>query len=709
MFAASDISNAQSSAKAALDKSGLNKVRNIGIMAHIDAGKTTTTERVLYYTGKSYKMGEVDDGTAVMDWMEQEQERGITIQSAATTCYWKNHRINIIDTPGHVDFTVEVERALRVLDGAIIVICAVGGVEPQTETVWRQADKYKVPRIVFINKMDRLGADFERAFETIGKRLGITAIPVQIPYGAEDTFKGVIDLIEMKALVFKDESLGAEFSVEEIPADLLQKAKENRDRMLEMAAEYDDELTDAYLKGDKIESSLIHKALRNATLNASATCVFCGAAFRNKGIQPLLDAVVGYLPSPLDVPPVKGKRGKKPYDEISRKTADTESFTALVFKIMNDSYQGLMAFTRVYAGKAKLGQYIYNSNKQKRDRLGKILLMHSIKKEELKEMKAGDIVAISGLRDVSTGDTLCDQDKPIVLESIEFPEPVISIAIEPKTKADEDKLNESLTKLTNEDPSFKVKQDSDTGQKIISGMGELHLEIIAERLLREFKVQANVGKPQVAYKETITETVTQEEKFIKQTGGRGRYGHVVLKLSPNKNSAGFKFINSLKQGVIPKEFIPSIEKGSKEAMESGVLLGYPMLDIVVELLDGSYHQVDSTDVDFKIATNLAIQKACEMAKPVLMEPVMKGEIVAPEEFLSSVIGDMNSRRGKILSMEHRANARVITFDVPLSEMFGYATDLRSLTQGRAIYTMEFSNYSRIPTQIESQILSRYGK
>jgi elongation factor G len=683
----------------------LERTRNIGIMAHIDAGKTTTTERILYYTGINYKIGEVHEGTATMDWMVQEQERGITITSAATTCSWRDHRINIIDTPGHVDFTVEVERSLRVLDGAVAVFCSVGGVEPQSETVWRQADKYRVPRIAFINKMDRVGADFFRGVRMIRERLRANAVPVQLPIGTEESFRGVIDLIAMKAVLWDEDTLGARYRTEEIPAEHLEAAEQYREQLLEAVAESDDSLLEKYLNGQGISESEVREAVRRATLNITVIPVLCGAAFKNKGVQPLLDAVVDFLPAPTDVDAVQGVN---PHTEAteSRPAEDQAPFSALAFKIMTDPFVGTLTFMRVYSGVIESGSYVFNSTKGKKERIGRLLKMHANKREDIKEIYAGDIAAAVGLRDTTTGDTLCDDAHPIVLESIEFPAPVISIAIEPKTKADQEKLGVSLQKLASEDPSFRVATDRETGQTIISGMGELHLEIIVDRLLREFKVDANVGKPQVAYKETIRKTVEREGKFVRQTGGRGQYGHVVLRVEPLKAGAGFEFVDSTKGGVIPREYIPAVERGVRDAMETGGLAGYPMVDVKVALLDGSFHEVDSSEIAFKIAGSMAFKEATSKASPVILEPIMSVEVVVPEEFSGSVFGDLSGRRGRIQGMETRAGAQVITANVPLAEMFGYATDLRSMTQGRATYTMQFSHYEPVPQTISEEITAK---
>ena len=683
----------------------LDKTRNIGIMAHIDAGKTTTTERILYYTGITYKIGEVDEGTATMDWMVQEQERGITITSAATTCFWRDHRINIIDTPGHVDFTVEVERSLRVLDGAIAVFCSVGGVEPQTETVWRQADKYRVPRIAFVNKMDRVGADFFRVVRMIQDRLGAHPLPIQLPIGAEDHFKGIVDLVQMEAVLWDEESPGAKYRIEPIPEDLRGLAQEHREKLLEKLADCDESIMEQYLEGREIPAEELRRAIRKAGLDLKLVPVLCGAAFRNKGVQLLLDAVLDYLPSPLDVPPVKGKHPVSQKDE-ERAPRDDAPFSALAFKIMTDPFVGTLTFFRVYSGALFSGSSIYNSSKGKRERIGRLLKMHANKREEIKEVYAGDIAAAVGLRNASTGDTLCEETHPVLLESIEFPEPVISIAIEPKSKADQEKLGLSLQKLTVEDPSFRVRTDEETGQTIISGMGELHLEIIVDRLLREFNVGANVGKPQVAYKETIRRAVEHEGKFIRQTGGRGQYGHVYLKVEPQPAGAGFEFVDAVKGGAIPREYIPAVEDGVEEALESGPLAGYPMVDVKVTLLDGSYHEVDSSEIAFKIAGSLAYKEAVGKARPVLLEPIMAVEVVVPEEFMGEVIGDISSRRGKVIGMDSRPAAQVIEARVPLAEMFGYATDLRSMTQGRATYTMQFSHYEPVPAPISEEISAK---
>jgi elongation factor G len=684
----------------------LEKTRNIGIMAHIDAGKTTTTERVLYYTGINYKIGEVHEGTATMDWMVQEQERGITITSAATTCFWKDHRVNIIDTPGHVDFTIEVERSLRVLDGAVAVFCSVGGVEPQTETVWRQADKYGVPRLAFVNKMDRLGADFFRVVQMIQDRLGARPVVLQLPIGAEDKFAGIIDLLSMKAVVWEDESLGAKFHEEPIPSALQAEAEKYREKLLEAVADCDESIMEKYLEGIEVSESELRKGVRTGTLSLKIVPVVCGSAFRNKGVQPMLDAVVDYLPSPLDIPPVKGKEPGT--DTVSERPArDDAPFSALAFKIMTDPFVGTLSFFRVYSGSLTSGASIYNSTKSKRERVGRLLKMHANKREEIKEVYAGDIAAAVGLKTATTGDTLCDEDDPIVLESIDFPDPVISIAIEPKSKADQEKLGLSLQKLATEDPSFRVRTDEETGQTIISGMGELHLEIIVDRLLREFSVGANVGKPQVAYKETVRKAVEQQGKFIRQTGGRGQYGDVWIKLEPQKPGAGFEFVDAIRGGSIPREYIPAVEKGIKEATDNGALAGYPIVDVKVTLFDGSYHDVDSSEIAFKIAGSMAFKAAARKANPTLLEPIMSVEVVVPEDFMGDVIGDISSRRGKVLGMDTRPAAQAIDARVPLAQMFGYATDLRSMTQGRATYTMQFSHYEPVPAAVAEGIIAKF--
>lgn len=683
----------------------LEKTRNIGIMAHIDAGKTTTTERVLYYTGVTYKMGEVDEGTAVMDWMVQEQERGITITSAATTCFWKDHRINIIDTPGHVDFTIEVERSLRVLDGAVALFDSVAGVEPQSETVWRQANKYGVPRIAFMNKMDRVGADFFMGVNSMLERLGANPVPIQIPIGAEDEFRGSIDLVRMKAVYFDDETLGARYTEDDIPNSLIPYARQYREKMLEALSDVDENIMERFLGGEEISVEDIKAAIRKGTIEMKLTPVLCGSAFRNKGVQLLLDAIVDYLPSPLDIPPVTGVvpgNGSK----IIRHADDSEPFSALAFKVMTDPFVGHLTFIRVYSGVLSAGSYVYNSTKDTNERIGRLLKMHANKSEELKEVSAGDIAAVVGLKNTLTGDTLCDKEHPIMLESIEFPEPVMSVAIEPKTKADQEKLSQSLSKLAQEDPSFKVSFNEETGQTIISGMGELHLEIIVDRLLREFKVSANIGRPQVAYKETIKAASKAEGKFVRQSGGRGQYGHVFIEVEPLEGGKGFKFDSKIVGGIIPKEYIPAVEKGIKEATERGILAGYPVVDVKVTLYDGSYHEVDSSEMAFKIAGSMAFREAAKKARPVLLEPIMGVEIVTPEEYIGDVIGDLNSRRGKVQNIERRGNVQVIRAQAPLSEMFGYATDLRSKTQGRSTYTMQFSHYEEVPKGVSEGIIAK---
>jgi elongation factor G len=673
-------------------------------MAHIDAGKTTTTERILYYTGVTYKIGEVDEGTAVMDWMVQEQERGITITYAATTCLWKDYKINIIDTPGHVDFTIEVERSLRVLDGAVAVFDSVAGVEPQSETVWRQADKYGVPRIAFMNKMDRVGADFFMSVNSMIERLGANPVPVQIPIGAEDEFRGPIDLVRMKALYFDDETLGAKYTEGDVPDKLMPYALEYREKMLEALSDVDENIMEKFLGREEISIDEIKAAIRKGTLEMKLTPVICGSAFRNKGVQLLLDTIVDYLPSPFDVPPVIGKM---PGDgsNIIRHAEDNEPFSAIAFKVMTDPFVGQLTFIRVYSGVLSAGSYVYNSTKDIKERVGRLLKMHANKREEIKEVSAGDIAAVVGLKSTLTGDTLCDEKNPVILESIEFPEPVMAVAIEPKTKADQEKLSQSLAKLTQEDPSFRVSFNEDTGQTIISGMGELHLEIIVDRLLREFKVGANVGKPQVAYKETIRTVSKAEGKFVRQSGGRGQYGHVYIKIEPLETDKGFEFVNEIVGGTIPREYIPAVGKGIKEALERGILAGYPVVDIRATLYDGSYHEVDSSEMAFKIAGSMAFREAAKKAKPVILEPIMSIEVVSPEEYMGDVIGDISSRRGKIQNIERRGNAQVIKSHAPLSEMFGYATDLRSKTQGRATYTMQFFHYEEVPKGVSEGIIS----
>jgi elongation factor G len=686
----------------------LSRFRNIGIMAHIDAGKTTTTERVLYYTGVSYKIGEVHEGTATMDWMPQEQERGITITSAATTCFWKRdgdeYRINIIDTPGHVDFTIEVERSLRVLDGAVAVFDAVAGVQPQSETVWRQADKYNVPRIAFINKMDRPGADFDHSVETIQIRLSANPVSIQMPIGAEDQFKGIIDLIRMKAITWRDETKGAEYVEEEIPANMKDAALAARDRMIEAVANADDEIAEKYLEGEPVSEAEIRAALRRGCIAIKLVPVVCGSAFKNKGVQPLLDAVIDYLPSPMDIAAVTGTDKKG--NEVERKADDKAPFSALVFKIMADKHVGQLSFTRIYSGTVKSGSYVYNSTKDSRERAGRILKMHANKREDVDEAYAGEIVALAGLKNVTTGDTICAESHPVILEAMEFPAPVISLAIEPKTRQDQDKLGVALGRLAQEDPSFRVTTDQETNQTIISGMGELHLEIIVDRLKREYNVEANVGKPQVAYRETIRRAAKGEEKYARQTGGRGQYGHAVLEIEPNEAGKGFEFVNEIVGGVIPREYIPAVEKGVVEAMEGGILAGYEMVDIRVRLVFGSYHEVDSSEMAFKIAGSIAFKDAAKKAGPVLLEPVMKVEVVTPEEYMGAVTGDLSSRRGRIEGMATRPGTQIITAMVPLAEMFGYETDLRSMTQGRASSTMHFARYEEAPKGISEEIIAR---
>ncbi|MBJ6725857.1 elongation factor G [Geomesophilobacter sediminis] len=683
----------------------LEMTRNIGIMAHIDAGKTTTTERILFYTGVTHKIGEVHEGAATMDWMEQEQERGITITSAATTCHWRDHRINIIDTPGHVDFTIEVERSLRVLDGAVAVFCSVGGVEPQSETVWRQADKYGVPRIAFINKMDRIGADFFRGVNMIKDRLKANPVPLQIPIGSEENYKGIVDLITMKGIVWNDETMGAQYDEIEIPADLVDQANEYREALIEEVSSHDDVLMEKYLGGEEISNEELKKAIRQATIDIKICPVICGSAFKNKGVQNLLDAVLDYLPAPTDIPAIKGIDANTEA-EIERPASDTAPFAALAFKIMTDPFVGQLCFFRVYSGVMNSGSYVYNSTKGKRERVGRILKMHANKREEIKEVYAGDIAAAVGLKYTTTGDTLCLEDNPVILESIEFPEPVISIAIEPKTKADQEKLGISLGKLASEDPSFRVKTDEETGQTIISGMGELHLEIIVDRLMREFKVEANVGKPQVAYRETITKKVKVEGKFVRQSGGRGQFGHVWLEIEPQEPGKGYEFVDAIKGGVVPREYIPAVDKGIREACDTGVMAGYPVVDVKVTLVDGSYHEVDSSEMAFKIAGSMGFKEGCTKASPSLLEPIMSVEVVVPEEYMGDVIGDLNSRRGRIMGMEGRAGAQVVASMVPLAQMFGYSTDLRSATQGRATYTMTFDHYEPVPKSVAEEIVAK---
>jgi len=685
----------------------LEKTRNIGIMAHIDAGKTTTTERILYYTGRSYKIGEVHEGTAVMDWMVQEQERGITITSAATTSFWNDYRINIIDTPGHVDFTMEVERSLRVLDGAIAILDAVSGVEPQTETVWRQADKYQVPRLVYVNKMDRVGADYFRCLAMLKDRLGAHPVAIQIPIGREDHFRGVVNLVEQTAFVWDetDETLGQKYTVQDIPADMLPLVKEYRDKMIEGLAEVDEHLMEKYLGEEKITPEEIKAAIRAGTISMKLFPVICGASFKNKGVQPMLDCVVDYLPSPLDIPPMKGVNPDTG-DIVTREAVATAPFSALAFKIMNDPFVGQLVFVRVYSGTLNSGSGVYNSTRERKERVGRLVRMHANKREEIESVSAGDIAAVVGLKDTRTGDTLCDPNKPIVLESMDFPIPVIAVAIEPKTKADEEKLGLSLARLALEDPTFKVNVDAETNQTLIHGMGELHLEIIVDRLLREFKVDANVGKPQVAYRETVRQKAESQGRFVRQTGGRGQYGDVWLEIEPGEPGTGFVFENKLKGPAIPREYVPAVEKGVKEAAETGVLAGYPVVDIRVALTDGSYHEVDSSEMAFKIAASMGFKEGCRKAKPVLLEPVMDVEVVCPSDYQGAVVGDLNSRRGKIIAMEARASAQVIRANVPLGQMFGYATDVRSMTQGRATYTMQFARYEEVPRPIAEEIIAK---
>jgi elongation factor G len=691
----------------------LERIRNIGIMAHIDAGKTTTTERVLFYTGITYKIGEVHDGTAVMDWMEQEQERGITITSAATTCFWKDIRVNIIDTPGHVDFTAEVERSLRVLDGAVAVFDAVSGVEPQSETVWRQADKYRVPRLCFVNKMDRIGADFMRTLGQIETKLGGNPVAVQLPIGSEDNFRGVIDLVEMKAITYKDETMGADYIVDDIPADLAGLAAEYREKLVEKVSEYDDKLLEKYLGGEEVTADEIRAVLRARTIasvrdeKAAFVPVLCGTAFKNKGVQPLLDAVVHYLPSPIDIPAMIGLDPEKAEPtEIERKAADDEPFSALAFKIMTDPFVGQLTFIRIYSGKLEAGTGVYNATKGRHERVGRLLKMHANKREEIKEVYAGDICAAVGLKQISTGDTICDDKHPIVLESMDFPEPVISLAIEPKTKSDQEKLGMGLAKLMAEDPTFRVKTDDQTGQVVIAGMGELHLEIIVDRLKREFSVEASVGRPQVAYKETLTRPADGDGRFVRQTGGRGQFGHAKIHLHPGEPGSGFIFENNIVGGSIPKEFIKPIEQGIEEALTRGVLAGYPIDDVRIELYDGSFHDVDSSEMAFKIAGSMAFQDAAKKAKPVLLEPVMRVEVVVPKDNMGDVMGDLAGRRGKIESQEDRGGTQIVNARVPLSEMFGYATDLRSRTQGRATYSMHFDRYEPAPSNVSQEVVAR---
>jgi elongation factor G len=692
-------------------KTPIERYRNIGIMAHIDAGKTTTTERVLFYTGVSHKIGEVHDGAAVMDWMEQEQERGITITSAATTTYWKGmeqqfpeHRVNIIDTPGHVDFTIEVERSLRVLDGACAVFCAVGGVEPQSETVWRQGNKYSVPRMAFVNKMDRQGADFLRVVGQIKDRLGANPVPIQLPIGAEENFQGVIDLIKMKAIYWEEANMGIAFEEKEIPAELADQAAECREQMVEAAAEANEELMERYLEEGDLGADDIRKGLRLRTLANEIVPALCGSAFKNKGVQAMLDAIIDYMPSPIDVPAIRGILDND--EEAERPSNDEAPFAALAFKIATDPYVGTLTFFRVYSGVLNSGDTIFNPVKGKRERIGRILQMHSNSREEIKEVRAGDIAAAVGLKDVTTGDTLCDRDKPITLERMEFPEPVISVAVEPKTKSDQEKMGLALSKLAQEDPSFRVRTDEESGQTIISGMGELHLEIIVDRMKREFNVEANVGAPQVAYRETIRKAIEQEGKFVRQSGGRGQFGHVWIKLEPQQPGTGYEFENKIVGGVIPKDYIPAVDKGIQEQMQDGVLAGYPVVDIKITLYDGSYHDVDSSEMAFKIAGSMAFKAGCLAANPALLEPVMKVEVVTPEDYMGDVMGDLNRRRGIVQGMDDSPSGKIIRAEVPLAEMFGYATDLRSATQGRATYSMEFAKYSEAPTNVADAVIKK---
>jgi len=683
----------------------LDKIRNIGIMAHIDAGKTTTTERILYYTGKTHRMGEVDEGAATMDWMEQERERGITITSAATTCYWRDNQINIIDTPGHVDFTAEVERSLRVLDGAVALFCSVGGVEPQSETVWRQADKYQVPRIAFVNKMDRVGADFENALWMMRTRLAANAVAIQLPLGSGDTFTGIVDLITMTARSFHQNTQGATFEEFPIPKSMLEEARKKREILLESISDYDDRLLEKFLNDQEIHEEEIMTALRKAVLDVKIIPVLCGASFKNIGVQKLLDAIVDFLPSPLDLSVIKGT-DPETGQPLKRKPSDSEPLTALAFKIMSDPYVGKLTYLRIYSGVLKSGVYVLNANTGEKERVGRILEMHANKREEVEEAYTGDICAVVGLKRTSTGHSLCDSKFPIVLEKMTFPEPVIAVAIEPKTKADQDKLFEALQKLSDEDPTFKVRSDEETGQTIIAGMGELHLEILVDRMMREFSVKANVGKPQVAYKETITSAAEAEGKFIRQTGGRGQYGHVEIRVEPLSPGSGFIFENKIIGGAIPREYVPAVEKGIKDALENGVVAGYPLIDLKAMLLDGSYHEVDSSEIAFKIAGSMAFQEAVKRAKPKILEPVMEVEVVVPEEYLGDVIGDLNARRGRILGIVPRVDAQVIAARVPLSDMFGYATKIRSISQGRAIFSMQFHSYEEVPQQISEGIVAK---
>ena len=694
-----------------MKKIKLNQVRNIGIMAHIDAGKTTLTERVLYYTGVTHRIGEVHDGAATMDWMEQEQERGITITSAATTCMWNDHRVNIIDTPGHVDFTVEVERSLRVLDGAVGVFCAVGGVEPQSETVWRQADKYDVPRIAFVNKMDRVGADFYNVMEMIKSRLGANPLPLVIPIGSGEMFTGIVDLMQMKSILYNESTMGTRFEYAEIPDDMKAVAEKWRHHLIEETASYDEQLMEKYLNDEEITVDEIKRAIRKGCLDNTFVPTLCGSAFKNKGVQRLLDAIVNLLPSPTDVGSVSGTNPEDSDTEITRLPDDNEPFSALAFKIMTDPYVGKLTYMRVYSGQLDAGSYVYNPTSGKRERISRILLMHSNKREERDSVSTGEIVAAVGLKNVKTGHTLCDEKNQVLLESMDFPEPVVAVSVEPVSKGDQDSLTKGLQKLGEEDPTFKVSTDEETGQTIISGMGELHLEILVDRLLREFKVKANIGQPMVAYREAITKSVSDIDiKFIRQSGGRGQYGHVVINVEPNESGKGYHFENKIVGGVIPREYIPSVDKGMQEALKNGVIAGYPIEDVRVELTFGSYHDVDSSEMAFKIAGSMAIQEACKKATPKLMEPIMRVEVIVPDEYLGDVMGDLNSRRGKIEGMEQRKEAQVVASFVPLSNMFGYVTDLRSITQGRAVFHMEFAKYQQVPSSVETEILEKvHGK
>ena len=686
-------------------KTPLHMLRNIGIAAHIDAGKTTTSERILFYTGVSHKIGEVHDGAATMDWMEQEKERGITITSAATTCFWKNYQINLIDTPGHVDFTIEVERSMRVLDGAVAVFCSVGGVQPQSETVWRQANKYGVPRLVFVNKMDRIGANFYDVENQISQRLKSRPVPIALPIGAEDSFKGLVDLVEMKSYIWNDETMGAKYDIVDIPEDMKDIVSTYREKMIEAAAEQDEALMEKYLNGEELSKDDIKKGLKAGCLNMSIVPMLCGSSFKNKGVQTLLDAVIDYLPSPTEVADIRGIDAKTD-EEIQVKSGDNGEFAGLAFKIMTDPFVGQLTFVRVYRGSIESGSYVYNSTKKTKERVGRLLKMHSNKREDIKEVYSGEICAFVGLKDTLTGDTLCSEKDQVILERMEFPDPVISIAVEPKTKADQEKMSLALAKLAEEDPSFRVKTDEETGQTIISGMGELHLEIIVDRMKREFKVEAEVGQPQVAFRETIRSSVQKEYKYAKQSGGRGQYGHVFIKMEPTEPGSGYKFINEISGGVIPKEYIPAVDKGIQEAMQSGVLAGYPVVDFQVTLYDGSYHDVDSSEMAFKIAASMAFKEASKSASPVLLEPITKVEVEVPEEYMGDVIGDLNRRRGQINSMDDRMGIKIINAFVPLAEMFGYSTDLRSATQGRGSYSMEFDHYGEVPSNIAKGIIEK---